>query len=162
MALTRFFTQVRGGPTFPLGTSGIYGVNAPQFMAGNDYEAGDAANQADVAYFALNGLSVTSGTPLVLNFADGSLKDANGSDVEMATLVGFDIAVRTLSGTSVLTWGEGGTDIADISGKTGPRGVEHKESPTLGYAITASTADTITFTSSSGTILFDFQAWGRS
>lgn len=121
------------------------GVNIP-------ISVGNGAGQ--INNLSIQGLSVPSGSPVSLNLTDGSVKMPDGSATNFA-----DITILFIrnNGAAVLTVGGGTNAVTSIGTITvNPGAIVPIVVPgAVGYAVTASTANILKFTSASGTLLVD-------
>lgn len=126
-----------------------------------DYADGNAASQVDLVYS--DSFSVASGTPITYDL-DALTSILDGSAVAFTKVRGIAIVQRT--GAGVLQIGAGSNPllnwlIATGDGvKIGTLGYFVICDPTNSYTVTASTGDTLTLTSSAGTITGDLLIWG--
>lgn len=126
------------------------------------YTAGSGAKQFLNCYAA--SLSVTNGTPLVLNLNGGALTNPDGTVIALADILAILVIHKSASGN--LTVGAGTDPVASIWG-TGteiilPGGFSCKGcQDASGFAVTASTAMNLQFVASAGTILFDIFILGH-
>lgn len=123
------------------------------------FSAGAGALQYNHCYAA--SLSVTSGTPLVLDLNGGTLKDPDGTVIVATDIVALLILNTTAGGGGTLTVGGGTNDVASIWGASGteiilPGGLSLKAiAAAAGFTVTPSTAHDLQFVASAGTVTFD-------
>ena len=126
---------------------------------------GTGAAQADL--FCEIAGSVTSGTPVDYNLSNSSLENAFGEGIAFASIV--YLFLRNTSSSGVLTLGAGTNPITSFWAASGdgikvqPGGeISFRATGTSAYAVTASTADILRVTSSSGTINYHLVMVGRT
>jgi hypothetical protein len=124
---------------------------------------GSSASQIQLVYS--DSFSVAAGAPITYDLA-GSLTAMDGTTLTFTKVLGMAIKHSTGSGTlqigagsnPLLNWVIATGDGVQI----GPLGTFLIDSPSNGYTVTAATGDTLTLTSSSGTITGDLIIWGWS
>lgn len=125
---------------------------------------GSGSSQTRLVYSDTN--SVASGVPVTYDLA-AVLIGLDAAAQTYAPVVGFAIRNKSTTTSQNLQIGAGSNPFITWLGATGdvvvvgPGGFFMLESPIDGYAVTPSTGDILTISSSSGTISFDFVIWGR-
>ena len=149
-------------------TSAAVGARASQlrhFMAEvSQWANGTSSLQQNRAYSTTS--SVTAGVPVAYDLR-GIADPLTGASVEFEHLTTICIRHNGTTASQTLTIGGGSNPVATIWGAAGdasvlgPGGVFVWTSPRDGAATAAGTADTLTLTSSSGTVSFDLLILGR-
>lgn len=163
-----FLLQINFNSLLPLG--GTFGNQTiSEFLGGGStgvqvsLSPGAGANQFQNLH--MDGHSVTSGTPLLLNLTSGALLMPDKTATNFADLGLF--VVRN-NGTANLTVGAGSNAVTSILGASGTIIIAPGETKTIaanfaatGFAVTASTACILQFVSASGTVAFDLILTGH-
>lgn len=145
------------GNTFPaLSVSPAWAPTTQQ------YSSGLLASNLDLAYMSRQ--SVASGTPVSLDVSGGGLKDLLGNTFSPAKVACIAISNRGTAGNITVTGNFMTTNFgASFSMVIPPGGRFLYDNPSLaGLAVTNSTDDVITLTSSAGTNDVDIAIGGRS
>lgn len=127
------------------------------------YTGGNGAGQFNNIYAA--SLSVTNGTPLLLDLNGGTLKNPDQSVIAATDILGLVVVHKSVAGN--LTLGGGSNDISTIWGASGteiilPGGFSAKGcSLATGFVVTPSTAHILQIVASAGTINFDIAIIGH-
>lgn len=130
-----------------------------------DLASGTGSSQIDRVWSDTG--SVASGTPVTVDLA-GSLTAADGTTITFVEIVGLYIKNKSTTTAQNITVGGGSNPWITHLGASGdavvvgPSGMLLLTSPIDGYAVTATTGDILTLTSSSGTISYDLVVCGRS
>jgi hypothetical protein len=145
------------GNTFP-----ALSVSPAWAPAQQQYSAGLLASNLDLAYMSRQ--SVASGTPVSLDVSGGGLKDLLGNTFSPAKIACIAIHNRGTAGNITITGNFMTSRFgASFSMVLTPGGRFVFDDPSLaGLAVTNSTADVITLTSSAGTNDVDIAIGGRS
>jgi hypothetical protein len=143
-------SQALGGTFGSTGLAANFGGNAQGLNL--SLTPGSGLNQFQNLY--VGGQSVPTGSPVILNLVDGSLKMPDGSATNFTDI---EVLIIRNNGAAVLTVGGGTTPVASIGTITvNPGATAVLLAPTaVGYVVTPATAMLLKFTSAAGTLAVD-------
>lgn len=134
-----------------------------EFLAA--YDNGTSSNQVDAVHSGR--VSVVSGVPATIDVRGGLASVLTGDAISFVEICWILLRNRSSTSGEYVTVGAGSNPVAGCwgaagdAGVCGPGGLLVLGSPIDGFGTTAGTADIITITAATGTIVIDYLIVGR-